>query len=91
MRITTKLTFLSLFKLMNIEVVEVKDTLPSNDKIKLNTSKLGGSSVDNPSVNFGIGVEMLMNEKKKTSTPKSGDRTSRDGKIQLNSLDSLEK
>ena len=75
---------------MNIEVVEVKDTIPSNDKIKLNTSKLDGGKIDNPSVNFGIGVEMLMNEKKKTSTPKSGDGRGSGDKIKLNSLDSLE-
>lgn len=74
---------------MNIEVVEVKDTLPnSNDKIKLNTGKLDEVK-SKPSVNFGVGVEMLMNEKKKSSTPKSSD-SNNDDKIKLNSLDSLE-
>ena len=29
------------------------------------------SDNNNPSVNFGVGVDLLMNEKKKQSTPKS--------------------
>jgi len=65
---------------MDIEVVEIGD---ANGITVNETSK---SNKISPTVNFGVGVEMLMNEKRnKPSTPKSGD-----GGINIAELDRLE-
>ena len=53
---------------MNIEVVELNtDDIKTNDNLNFKDS----ISLSNPSVNFGNGVEMLMNDKRKSNTPKN--------------------
>lgn len=59
--------------------VQVVDMDPKIEEIQINTPK------SSPSVNFGLGAEMLMNERKKDSTPKQKTDT-----IQLEELDKLE-
>ena len=66
---------------MSVEVVEIKDIETPNE-IQINTPK----SSSQPSVNFGLGVEMLMNEKKKDNTPKQSNYD----EIKLDELNELE-
>jgi len=66
---------------MSIEVIEIKDVETPNE-IQINTPKSS-----QPSVNFGLGVEMLMNDKKKDNTPKQSNYD----EIKLDELNELEK
>ena len=70
------------------EVIELNDldisTIPLNTVgSKPNTPRSGGSDTQ-PSVNFGSGVELLMNEKVKTSTDKITD-------INISDINNIEK
>jgi hypothetical protein len=73
---------------MNIEVVEINDigtkaTSSSSDYINISDTPLSSSK----NINFGVGVEMLMNEKRnKPSTPKGSDG----GGINISELEKLE-
>lgn len=73
---------------MNIEVVEINDIgtkATSSGLDSINISDIPSSSSKN--VNFGVGVEMLMNEKRnKPSTPKGSDG----GGINISELEKLE-
>jgi hypothetical protein len=77
------------------EVIELNDldisTIPLNTVgSKPNTPRSGGSDTQ-PSVNFGSGVELLMNEKVKTSTDKITDINISDLNNLENELNSLSK
>ena len=61
---------------MSVQVVDMDSKI---EEIQISTPKAGSS------VNFGIGAEMLMNERKKDSTPKQ-----KTDAIQLEELDKLE-
>lgn len=61
---------------MSVQVVDIN---PKVEEIQINTPKSSNS------VNFGLGAEMLMNDRKKDNTPKNNT-----DKIQLEELDKLE-
>ena len=69
---------------MNIEVVEL-----NTDELKTNEKSGEDSSIrlSNASVNFGDGVNLLMNDKRKSNTPKN---TSEDSEIDMKELNRLE-
>lgn len=56
---------------MSIDIVEIKDTNPllNVEEIQINTPKMTSQQP----ANFGLGIEMLMNERKKDNIPKVSD------------------
>jgi hypothetical protein len=65
---------------MNIEVVEI------NTGNLISDASLS-SDIEKPSVNFGQGVEMLMNDKRKTTTPKNASTVDEIDMKELNRLE----
>ena len=71
---------------MNIEpeVIDINTTMDDTPVISLNDGPPSSSSEPKPSVNFGSGIELLMNDKRKSDPNKKG------GDIDIGDLDDLE-
>ena len=56
-----------------MEVVDIDlDNIPLSENISTEIPKPSDEGGSGPSVSFGGGIELLMNEKKKSSSTKSG-------------------